>query len=838
MGSKLVIVKERGRLALSFACGLVILLIISSCQAASSGSDISIASQLAPIPNISVTPKPTTVLTSTPLVVIETPTAVPTSATPASLASSTPEYPASEYQLREWNDEEAKALVESVLYWDDDQGPFPGIVHDAAILFNKERVLRAESKEQWITRAWDLARLEPELTQLPELRPDQNLFGWLVEYSLNEQGIDLKDLSDLLTTHLFNLAEISQLDNLFGDDEMAWVLIVEGYTFQLGGEVSTTVALHRENGLYRVETISPWSTYHMPFAWSGATPDSIDDLNGNGIPELIVVGSSEFGGFANESREWLDLYEWQPQEQRFKHQNIPVFAQACNEGPCQGEWSFGPPDALGRRPLTTSDYLFSTGSFSIYFTPDEVECPNLEFQHLYNWDGNQYAPEQTIIVPPNTDRPECTIAWALTVIRNTYHGWENEQAMAILVEALRDWPSVMDDEWGPASFDYFRLQTGIWLDLRGQEAEAGELLNALVNHPVQPQYALSASLAQAYLEERRLTGLGGACLRVQQRWENAFTAEFPELGMEIDLDKLLQDWGFANERWYNGVEPLCDRYYGAEIATFPFNNSRTALEQWLERLNASVLSIQTRDLKDDGAEDWLVLIDTSSYEYELWAYLNTPVGVHLRRVTTFYHDGPQNEPITLWRSFRPAPEAPLFQVVSINGYLRAFWVTPTLEIKIPVSEFDVTDFEIGDGLKITTTDFNNNKAITTYRWDAASESLVEETEVKTDDYTYFETAEQEAERLLIVEENPQATIAYINQFIAEAPPNPPTVCAQYDCSHQVNWYIPRLHYLLGIAYELNGEPDKALTTYYELWRDEPDTIFGMAASLKLGPVSK
>jgi hypothetical protein len=42
-----------------------------------------------------------------------------------------------------------------------------------------------------------------------------------------------------------------------------------------------------------------------------------------------------------------------------------------------------------------------------------------------------------------------------------------------------------------------------------------------------------------------------------------------------------------------------------------------------------------------------------------------------------------------------------------------------------------------------------------------------------------------------------------------------------------------LRYLLGIAYEMTGKPELAVETYFRLWQDYPDQIFGQAAANKL-----
>jgi hypothetical protein len=50
------------------------------------------------------------------------------------------------------------------------------------------------------------------------------------------------------------------------------------------------------------------------------------------------------------------------------------------------------------------------------------------------------------------------------------------------------------------------------------------------------------------------------------------------------------------------------------------------------------------------------------------------------------------------------------------------------------------------------------------------------------------------------------------------------------------WYFPYFHYLQALAYEQSGQLGAAKQTYFELWRDYPENIFGVAASQRLLPI--
>jgi hypothetical protein len=85
-------------------------------------------------------------------------------------------------------------------------------------------------------------------------------------------------------------------------------------------------------------------------------------------------------------------------------------------------------------------------------------------------------------------------------------------------------------------------------------------------------------------------------------------------------------------------------------------------------------------------------------------------------------------------------------------------------------------------------------------------------------------AEQYVEQLLFQDQDYPAAIVHIDELLAKLPP---------DSSNQPDMYHPYLRYLLGIAYELNAQPQEAEAAYYQLWLDYPSDIFGVAASVKL-----
>lgn len=188
-----------------------------------------------------------------------------------------------------------------------------------------------------------------------------------------------------------------------------------------------------------------------------------------------------------------------------------------------------------------------------------------------------------------------------------------------------------------------------------------------------------------------------------------------------------------------------------------------------------------------------------------------------------------------WHTFQPNNDKLLVQVVRVQDNLYAFYITPEGVIKDLIDLGFVTDFHIynnpqGSRIIVSTRSSNEGEKTTTYSWDSSLMDFVEQDE--------FKIHEQEAGRMVYHKLDFPAVITYIEKFLAEAPPEPRvlTACYESGCEYAPDWYLPYLRYLLGIAYELNGQPDQAIKVYYLLWQVYPNNIFGLAAAAKLVPI--
>jgi hypothetical protein len=785
-----------------------------------------------PQPSLTSTPTLTPTLTITP-----TPSFTPLPTLNKNIVSTTPEYPVSAYQLRTWTEDDSNTLVKMGAKWDEGSYTFPtaGDYASAELVFQIERLVRFHQSHFWDPTAWEVARIDPLGISLPGMRPDQDLFMYLAEKILNQEGMDVETLPAELEKRQFFMDQPILVENLFGAGQ-------GGLVFEVRDEWQAIFALHQVNGAYRLEKLQNWSTYQMPSFGIDTTIEYAGDPNNNGLAEIVVVNLAHWSGMLLSAAESLEIYEWNPAKAAFEVSKYDVFNQQCDDGTCEGKWEFGVPDTSGTRPLQVSEYWYTRQQLEAALAGIETpDCPYLEEQRTYLWDGTKYQLTSETFLPPPAEPSKCRIDWAIAAIQLKAYGWQNDEAMNILSEALVNWPDEIDADWGPATRDFIRLQTGIWYDMRGEWQTARKLLQPMVRNPVDPQYGFFAQLAASYLQKRSESGLVGACIQVQKLWKRAIQ-ELPEpeyYSEFVDLSGVRQRWGYTHDRWAHNIEPICDSLE-ALYAVSPLQEITTdgQLKSWLSQSGIDYFDIQSGDMDGEAAIDHLVLA-ASSYStstLELLAFFNTSKGTTIRYIDRYWMEDEQ--PTMTWTSFYPDEYAPLINVTQVNDFLRVFSLTPDYQVFELFTENSISSFTVEDGLTIFREDPQGAQQVKTYRWNPASESFIE-TFTPGKNYDFM-GAEQEAERLFFHEQDFPAAILFIEKFLADAPPEPRVArfCQDDICEYLPAWYRPYMRYLLAVAYELSGQPAKAVIVYYLLWQDEPDHIFGNAARLKLVRVVK
>jgi hypothetical protein len=277
------------------------------------------------------------------------------------------------------------------------------------------------------------------------------------------------------------------------------------------------------------------------------------------------------------------------------------------------------------------------------------------------------------------------------------------------------------------------------------------------------------------------------------------------------------------------IGDLCNREDAIITSARTLNAARTRdLTNWFDQVGLHWYDVQSADLDGNGTNDWIASLEYHDQWFdglEIWAFMRRPGNLEAVFINTFELT---SSPLK-WQSFHPEEGNILVDVVAKKADFTAFYITSDGKLQLVIDPgFPVTDFRIentphASNIIITTNSSAEGVKTTSYRWDPSILNFVDQDE--------FRDHEQEAERLLFLDLDFPAAIQSIEKYLAKAPPEPHILAGEV----QPDWYLPHLRYLLGIAYEMNNQPDQAEAVYYQLWKDYPANIFGLAAAAKLEP---
>jgi hypothetical protein len=514
---------------------------------------------------------------------------------------------------------------------------------------------------------------------------------------------------------------------------------------------------------------------------------------------------------------------------------LKIFSQTCDEGPCidnSYQWEFVPIDASEQKHLVVKESHFTQ--------IDELEyqqCSNLIVRRTYLWVDHEFYEQSEIYLPPNDELPECQLAWAHEVLTQP-RGWQNDLAVEIISTALNSWPDGVNDFWGPASRDYFQFRLSLALDLRGEKGRATELLQILASSAEDSRYPLVSKLSSVYLDERSRYGVLRACGALKLLQVKTISETFP-MSLYFSLDELWDSWGFGNLLWGYQIEDWCNYDNTLQSLALAVNISNVDdLSGWLTTIGFVSSDIQQVDFRDAGVRAWLVTKpgseDTNqNIDDSLWLFARTGHGLQAAKLIENWRENIDIIPVPEVYSYAS------FMIVKFGDYIEMVQIYPDGHLKILAQDYWVKDFQVVPDEKqvffVVESGWNGDvKEMFSYTWSEDKDRFIR------DKVGYnFELVKLEAETLLFQQQDYASAVLFINKFLFEAPPEriPAEYCLWRECQPYPDWYRPYLRYLLGIAYEMVDQPDRAKLVYYTLWQDYPTNVFGVAASLKLEPVS-
>jgi hypothetical protein len=705
------------------------------------------------------------------------------------LTITTPDAPVDQYKLADWNAKTAQLALSN-----------PGI-HEEEEIYHPNAYFTL--LEESYLRFQSLTNDESFLIELAEARnyyyfsfsratsdafPTLPMYSKLLEKSLNQGDFKPENAAQWIYGNMaVNHIESIQTSNLFGNGRLVWIFHIikseknDGFIL---------IVAQNEDGTFSVSTLSTSN-------WQNNEIESSElfarDLNGNGMPEIIL----ERQYWHQRAYKNIAIYEWNGQQFTSLLRNtstVHYFSTDYEEN--QNAWTFenhqdGTSTIIGKQTTLTAK-----------------NCPDYIETYYYIWTGRSFELEYIDVNPfPEDTSSVCKVKWALTATQN------EPQSIQAVTEALDDWPNSLDNEFGPASQDYFRLWLAETHALHGDSDTALQMLDDLITNPQNPLYSGIPEMAEVYKNNYLKGGPYLACNMLEEWKEN-----------ERD-----HQWGVYVAKFQSGKS--CEFYSNfptlLEQQTF---TSRNQLTSWLDHNRIQWNGLQEMDMNQDGLKDWLVITQTNYGRNELWALIQTE-GVTLSTLVANAPGGAYTPYIlqTSCNQYFPENGSIPVQICQMGSRAVAFQI-----INQGNRAYHYIQFEIGE-LSTKSSSVHgvelDNKTVTLlfddyqiqYQWHDQHQRF------ELLQSTADESESPSLEELFFVDQNYQAVINELETWFAAIDPN------AYDSSdsYLVKYTLPYRTYLLGLAYELNGDEHNAAQTYYNLWQTYPESPFTVIARHKL-----
>jgi hypothetical protein len=309
---------------------------------------------------------------------------------------------------------------------------------------------------------------------------------------------------------------------------------------------------------------------------------------------------------------------------------------------------------------------------------------------------------------------------------------------------------------------------------------------ALQFHPVPARSAFQAVLAQSQDSQGDLKLLPAA---------QAFLDAYKE---DTDLYRACQAALLVEAKAPCVVSPIFARYL-EHFKAQPVPNILEPLEGYGFKFGVKL----SEDFNMDGQADWILQEGT-----DLWLLASRPGGFDYQKISSYweYNQAPaqlsdftlladENNPAAKVFVLKQLQHVIWFQLHREGGY----WDYHELLSDYGNSDYTATQVE-GKSTILLFHQLNRYSQLPEIAiWDAASQSF------QKMDYL---------EWLLLEHPDPWQALRVIPSLLEK-------IQALPDDQIFMKTYIPRLNYLLGLAYELNNDPENAARVYYDLWKASP-----------------
>jgi hypothetical protein len=404
------------------------------------------------------TPRPSSTATRT-----ITPTATPTITRYPTITPATPVKDNIRYKLKEWTVTEAEKLIQQVK----SKAVYAGLpdVWTPAIAYSQaEALLRFPEALQAAEWQWGLADSlaysnDPQAAEI---------YADLIESALEAGQVRVEDLPAWFQTYQDRL-ELTLHPLQAAPGELSRQLI----------ELSGAGGAY----LWLLETPTDIQVYPLLSDFDHQTgletAFTLADVTGDGIEEISIYRSVTPG-----------QYKYAPPRVFSQAQVPPIELTIAEEMPFDFATDFTAVQAAVPTDADMQDLQLTYHLFPA--------CP-VQVTHIYRWSGERFEvyPQQYAIEPQASLEAACEIA-----VDHAALMWGAEAALALAQPVLQVWPPLADLEgnpYPPDARDSWRFRLGIYQALDGNQLEATQAMEDLVNNPT-ILFSNWSSLANQFLE--------------------------------------------------------------------------------------------------------------------------------------------------------------------------------------------------------------------------------------------------------------------------------------------------------------------------------------------------
>jgi hypothetical protein len=743
--------------------------------------------------------------TSTPTSIYAIPRWQPPDVEP--LPMTTPDAPADQYTLANWTADTAQLTLANYRIDTD----FPREQPNAYLTLLEEANLRFSKLARDESFLLELATIR-DMTAFPEMNPRLSntlpslpIYTKLLEDELNRKEILIEDAEEWIRKNMTGITiESIHSNNIFGDQADVWAFNI----IKFDGNLQTILLVSQtKDGTYRVRIFSN-DDWEYPYRRNFEL--KIQDLNGNGIPEIIMERLHWYHYGIEDLFKDINIYEW----------NGNFFVSYLHEAPAIHFFTSESEETLN---VWTYD-IQPDGSTLIIGKQTSLTiegCPVYIEYFYYRWTGHSFELDHIDVEPlPENTGESCKVIWSLAA------GQQNPDTIQIISKALSNWPEDLENAFGPAAQDYLALWMAEAAALQGDKELARSTLDNLIQNPYNPHYSAISGMAQVYKKMYLNKGPYQACY-AQSQWRmhenfkiNNYRTDFSEEIIQLRLE----NWGFKDPYYLSAYPCSLQETFESQIKYQSFL-TKSNLIRWLYLNELRWNGLRQMDMNNDGKNDWIVVTNLPNQNsIQSWAILQLQdQNLTIKLLDSYenienldisvnqYFPSDHGNPVQIYRM---GTQVVVFQVIDLDGQ-----TYPFIQFTAGTTENPTRGVEIKDD--ILTIYFKNG--MSQYQWH--------------DQHQRFELLQSSAdepespslEELLFVEQNPQAVIDELEPWFKSI--NPATEDSWE--SYFIENTLPYRTYLLGLAYELNGEEQKAVETYYDLWQTYPESPFTIIARYKL-----